>query len=78
MADESRESSPIAHRNLAVIETEDKAEMDRLFEVRALRHLLWLRLGATRALVDPEAIEELVSILESNGLPPRYGYQLST
>ena len=77
MASASTESSPIAHRNLAVIETEDEATLDRLFSASPLRHLLWLRLGATRALTDPEAIDQLVEYLEKSGLPPRFCYELS-
>ena len=77
MASESTETSPIAHRNLAVIETDSEATLNHLIADGSLHALVWLRLGPTRALIDPEAVAELVQHLEAGDITPRYCYELT-
>jgi hypothetical protein len=62
---------------LAVIETDSEATLNGVLENRSFRALVWLRLGPTRALVDPEAVEELVQQLEADGITPRFCYELT-
>lgn len=63
---ESEEVGPIAHHNVAVLQTRDRAEMDTIVGTPALRGLIWRRLDDTHALVDPTAVlalnERLVAI----------------
>lgn len=68
---------PVAHRKLAVIETEDAALLERIFADAELRPFLWLRLGPRRAAIDPLAHERVRQRLKAMGLPCRYTSDLS-
>lgn len=69
---------PIAHHNLAVIETTDRATMERLRTDPVFRGVVWIELTPTRALVDPQAMPEVVETLRKQGLAPTYSTILTT
>lgn len=70
---ESEEVGPIAHHNVAVLQTRDRAEMDTIVGTPALRGLVWRRLDDTHALVDPTAVLTLYERLEVVGISATVG-----
>lgn len=69
----AEEREPIAHQNVVVLTTHDAAEMDVLVENPAFRGLIWRRLDATHALVDPTAIMTIFERLEAAGVSASVG-----
>lgn len=70
---EANDKEPIAHQNVVVITTEDAAEMDVLVDDPQFRGLIWRRLDATHALVDPTAALTMFERLNAAGISASVG-----
>ena len=68
---------PVAHHNLAVIETADRATMERLKAEPSFYSVVWIELTPTRALVDPQAVTGVVETLRKQGIAPTYSTKLT-
>ena len=68
---------PIAHHNLAVIETADRATMESLRAEPSFRGVVWIELTPTRPLVDPQAVPDVVETLRKQGIAPTYSTNLT-
>lgn len=70
---EAEEKEPIAHQNVVVLMTQDGAGMDTLVDNPEFRGLIWRRLDATHALVDPTATMTMFERLEAAGIAASVG-----
>lgn len=70
---EAEEKEPIAHQNVVVLTTENAAGMDTLVDNPEFRGLIWRRLDATHALVDPTATMTMFERLEEAGISASVG-----
>lgn len=70
---DSEGREPIAHHNVVVLTTRGAAEMDTIVASAELRGLVWRRLDATHALIDPTAVMTIFERLESVGISASIG-----
>ena len=71
MADQE-EASHVAHHNLTLLTTDDKASMEAFLMEPRIRALVWKRLDDTHALVDSERVQLLARRLKRLGYSPRF------
>lgn len=69
----AEEKEPISHQNVVVLTTKNGAQMDTLVDDPEFRGLIWRRLDATHALVDPTATKTMFERLEAAGIPASVG-----
>ena len=69
---ESEVRGPIAHRNFTVLEVEDEAVVRQLLSDERLRPLIWRRVGSSQLVLEAEAMERVIEILQSSGLTMAY------
>ena len=69
----SETAGPVAHNNVALFTVRSSSVMDRLLSEPGLRGLIWHRLDATRAIVDPTSVGLLHERLRSLGISVSVG-----
>jgi hypothetical protein len=69
--DDTTQTDPISHFHVALLDLEDAGRMDAVLARPELRGLIWKRLDATRALVDPGRVHTLQARLTAAGVPAR-------
>lgn len=69
------QAGPVSHRNVALLVLEDGSQLDTWLERPEIRSLIWKRLDATHAIVDPERIAVLARRLRESGVVARYSIE---
>lgn len=64
------EAGGVAHRELAVLEVHDAAELTALLNDQRLADLVLARIGSTAAVVDPRLLPRLTTALLKAGHTP--------
>jgi hypothetical protein len=66
------QAGPVSHRNVALLVVDDGAQLDAWLERPEIRALVWKRLDANNALVDPDRVALVVRRLRESGVSARY------
>lgn len=61
-------TSPIAHRNVALLRAQSAEDMDTVMGSDRVRGLIWKRLDETTAVVDPTMVRTLLRRLDEMGV----------